>query len=232
VRDPSSTSTPARDRPPRPTPLREAFRLTPREQERFERALAAIDSANTGDPNWIWVRGRERPKELAHAELATEWIERLRPHASLELRLAARAHHVRRWEIARADFSADRAGYLAWRRRLQEHHAEQAGILLASERYPEDTILRVQALIRKRGLGFDAEAQVLEDALCLIFLETQLADLARRTTPRRMLEIAQQTLAKMSVRALELAATLPYAPAERELIEAARKRIEKAPSES
>ncbi len=231
VRDPSTTSAPGtRDHPRRPSALRDAFRLTPREQERFERALAAIDSANTGDPNWIWVRGRERPKELAHAELATEWVERLRPHASLELRLAARAHHVRRWEIARQDFPADRAGYLAWRRRLQEHHAEQAGILLASERYPEDTILRVQALIRKRGLGFDAEAQVLEDALCLIFLETQLADLARRTSRQRMLEISQQTLAKMSERALELAATLPYAPADRELFEAARKRLQKVPS--
>jgi hypothetical protein len=231
ARDPSlSSGSPARERPPRPSPLREAFRLTPREQERFERALAAIDSANTGDPNWIWVRGRERPKELAHAELASEWIEHLRPHASLELRLAARAHHVRRWEIARADFPADRAGYLVWRRRLQEHHAEQAGILLASQRYPEDTILRVQALIRKRGLGFDAEVQTLEDALCLIFLETQLGDLARRTSPQRMLEIIRQTLAKMSERAIELAATLPYSSAERELVEAARARIETGPS--
>ena len=230
ARDPGTPSAPtARDRQPRPSPLREAFRLTPREQERFERALAAIDSANTGDPHWIWVRGRERPKELAHAELATEWVERLRPHASLELRLAARAHHVRRWEIARADFPEGRAGYLAWRRRLQEHHAEQAGILLASQRYPEDTILRVQALIRKRGLGFDAEAQVLEDALCLIFLETQLADLARRTSPQRMLEIIQQTLAKMSARAIELAGMLSYTSVERELFEAARKRVEEAP---
>ena len=137
---------------------------------------------------------------------------------------------MRRWEIARADFSPDRVGYLAWRRRLQEHHAEQAGILLASERYPEDTILRVQALIRKRGLGFDAEVQVLEDALCLIFLETQLADLARRTSPQRMLEIAQQTLGKMSARGIELAASLPYTSTERELFEAARKHIEAAPS--
>ena len=231
VRGPDTTG-PGRDRQPRPGALRAAFRLTPREQERFERALAAIDSANTGDPNWIWVRGRERPKELAHAELATEWIERLRPHASLELRLAARAHHVRRWEIARANFPAGRSGYLAWRRRLQEHHAEQAGILLASERYPEDTILRVQALIRKRGLGFDAEVQVLEDALCLIFLETQLADLARRTSTQRMLQITQQTLAKMSAPGIEAAATLPYGATEREIFDAARSRMTAAPSGS
>jgi len=229
MRDPGATSAnvahgrrPERDDPSaRPEP----FRLTPREQERFERALAAIDSENTGDPNWIWVRGRERPKELAHAELATEWVERLRPRASLELRLAARAHHVRRWEIARADFPPDRSGYLAWRRRLQEHHAEQAGILLASERYPEDTILRVQALIRKRGLGRDVEVQVLEDALCLIFLETQLAELAGKTSPQRMLEITKQTLAKMSPRAIEFAESLPYAAEERALVTTALERV-------
>ena len=57
ARDPSASSPATRDRQPRPSLLREAFRLTPREQERFERALAAIDSANSGDPNWIWVRG-------------------------------------------------------------------------------------------------------------------------------------------------------------------------------
>jgi hypothetical protein len=232
ARDPGSTHVARGSQPRRtsPSPRYEPFRLTPRERERFERALAAIDSANTGDPNWIWVRGRERPKELAHAELATEWIEALLPRASLELRLAARAHHVRRWEIARSDYSADRAGYLAWRRRLQEHHAEQAGILLASERYPEDTILRVQALIRKRGLGRDAEVQALEDALCLIFLETQLGELARKTPHPRMIEITKQTLAKMSTRAIELADALPHGALERELLDAALDRVARVPS--
>ena len=37
--------------------------------------------------------------------------------------------------------------------------------------------------MRKEGLAHDAEVQALEDALCLVFLETQLADVAARLEP-------------------------------------------------
>mgnify|MGYP003576501715 CR=1 FL=1 len=193
-----------------PSPqLSGSFLLTAREHTRFERAIAGIDAINSGDPNWIWVRDRERPRELALAELVSGWVLALRPHASLELRLAARAHHIRRWAIPRSSFPAGTAGYLRWRTRLQHFHAEEIGILLAGEGYPEDTILRVQALIRKLGLGHDPEVQALEDAICLTFFETQLGDLVRRTPPPKMAEIVRRTLAKMSARAVEIARSLP-----------------------
>ncbi|MEE8474578.1 MAG: DUF4202 family protein, partial [Myxococcota bacterium] len=83
---------------------------------RLAAALAAIDAANRDDPNTLEVRGERRPKELAHAELVSEWVRRLRPEASEALLLAARAHHVRRWEIPRDRFSKDRPGYLRWRK--------------------------------------------------------------------------------------------------------------------
>jgi hypothetical protein len=54
-----------------------------------------------------------------------------------------------------------------------------AGILVAVG-YEETTIARVQDLVRKRGLGTDADVQVLEDALCLVFVETQLHNPAYR----------------------------------------------------
>jgi len=40
-------------------------------EARMARAIAAIDAANAGDPNRLEVRGATRPKELAHAELAS-----------------------------------------------------------------------------------------------------------------------------------------------------------------
>lgn len=199
---------------------RQRFRLTPVEQERYERALAVIDAMSSADPTWVWVRGAERPKELAHGELATAWVEILRPHASLELRLAARAHHLRRWLVPRARFPQGRAGYLRWRNAARQHHAEQVGIVLAGEGYPEDTILRVQGLVRKHGLGRDAEAQTLEDAICLIFIETQLEEMAAKTPPDRMHTIARQTLAKMSELARRLATSLPLQTASRALLDA------------
>lgn len=186
---------------PTPTPPR-PFRLTPKEQVRFERALAGIDAANSADPNWIAVGDRERPKELAMAERVSEWVLKLRPNASLELRLAARAHHIRRWAIPRSSFPSGAAGYHRWRTRLQHFHAEQTGILLAGEGYAEDTILRVQALIRKIGLGWDVETQALEDALCLTFIELQLEDLAARIPEQKLAGILRQTLDKMSERAV------------------------------
>ena len=67
------------------------------EVDRFARAVAAIDDANADDPNTITVDGVERPKELAHAEMMTDWVRRLDPDASNAQLLAARAHHLRRW---------------------------------------------------------------------------------------------------------------------------------------
>lgn len=47
----------------------------------LEVALRRIDAANEEDPNTLEVRGRLAPKELAHAELMSEWVVRLRPDA-------------------------------------------------------------------------------------------------------------------------------------------------------
>ena len=185
---------------------------------RFERAIAAIDAANADDPHEIEVRGARRKKELAHAELASEWIARLAPGASEALHLAARAHHVRRWEIPRSDYPADRAGYHRWRKALHEHHAAVVGRILRDLGYGDDTIARVQDLVRKRGLGRDPEVQALEDALCLVFVETQLADLAARMDEAKLVDVVRKTLRKMSPAAHAHAQGLPLSPHERALL--------------
>src|SRR5580704_352617 len=149
-------------------------------RDRFARAIAAIDAANGDDPNRILVRGEIRPKEQAHAELVTEWVVRLRPEPSEALLLAARAHHLRRWTSLRASYPEGRAGYLRWRRDLSQRQAAGVGALLDDAGYDELTIERVQSIMRKRDLASDPDVQALEDALCLVFLETQCDDLASR----------------------------------------------------
>jgi hypothetical protein len=186
---------------------------------RLERALAAIDAANRDDPHTLAVRGAVRPKELAHAELASEWVLRLRPDASEELRLAARAHHLRRWEIPRSVHPAGRQGYHRWRRALQDLHAERVGAILREVGYGATAVARVQELVRKRGLGTDPEAQALEDALCLVFLETQLAAITERLEPARLEDVLRKTLAKMSLQAVALARKLPLGASQRELVD-------------
>ena len=53
---------------------------------RDARGAAAIDAANSADPNTIVVRGRTEPLALAHGRLAAEWIDRLVPDADDALR--------------------------------------------------------------------------------------------------------------------------------------------------
>jgi len=181
--------------------------------DRLRATLAAIDAANAGDPHTIAVRGRIRAKEQAHSELVSEWIARLAPRASETLQLAGRAHHLRRWEIPRADYPAGREGYLRWRRALHDFHAEQASAILAEHGYDPAEIRRVSDLLHKRGLARrDRDAQVLEDALCLVFLETQYREIAERLDEEKLLDVTAKTLRKMSDRAKELALELPLDP--------------------
>jgi hypothetical protein len=180
--------------------------------EAFADAIAAIDAVNADDPNTVTVRGRTGPKEVLHAELATEWVRRLRPGAGEALLLAARGHHLRRWSIPRASYPTGRAGYLRWRRALADQHARELGDLLARSGYDGATVQRVQALVRKEGLGRDPEVQTLEDALCLVFLETQLADVAARLDGETRARVLERTLRKMSPEARELARSLALDP--------------------
>jgi len=189
--------------------------------DRFARAVAAIDAVNADDPNRIMVRGELRPKELAHAELATEWALVLDPDPSEAVLLALRAHHIRRWAIPRSSYPTGRAGYLRWRRELHRLHADTVAEILEQVGYEQATIARVQRIVAKRDLGKDRDVQVLEDALCLVFIETQLDDLRRRLEREKMLDVVRKTLAKMSDDAIALTMTIDIPDADRALILAA-----------
>jgi hypothetical protein len=186
--------------------------------ERFERAITEIDRANADDPHQIEVRGELRPKELAHADLAGEWIERLVERPSEALRLATRAHHLRRWSLPRSDFPEGRSGYLVWRQALKQQHADEAARILEACGYDTTTIHSVTRIILRKNLTGSADAQALEDALCLVFFETQLAELAGKLDAEKMRDVAIKTLCKMSSRARDLALGLPIDPKYIELL--------------
>lgn len=188
------------------------------EAARFDRAIAAIDAANADDPHSIEVRGTSRPKELAHADLMTEWVHCLDPAATDAQLLAARAHHLRRWSVSRSAYPEGRAGYLRWRTALRRQHAAEVGVLLEAVGYDAETIERVQAIVNKQGLSRDPAIQTHEDALCLVFLETQLADLVDSLGDDKIVAVIRKTAAKMSPTALALAADLPLSDRDRALL--------------
>ena len=141
--------------------------------------------------------------------MAVAWVRRLRPDAGEALLLAARAHHVRRWEIPRDSEPEGRAGYLRWKRRLQRHHAEIAGRVLAGLGYDEATTVRVQAIVTKEHLRDDPDVQTLEDALALVFVETQFTELADKLDEDHMVDVVVRTLRKMTPAGREAALELP-----------------------
>jgi len=190
----------------------------PSDPVRFAEAIRRFDEENARDPNTLEINGERLPRELVYARWLTEWVLRLCPQASEALRLAARCQHIRRWEIPRESFPMDRAGYLRWRTTLQRFHAEQSARILREVGYPEEMVRRVQELNLKKGLPHDPEMQVLEDALCLVFLEHQLEDLASRISEDKLVNALARSWKKMSAAGRAAALDLHYSERVRPLL--------------
>lgn len=161
-------------------------------------ALDAIDAANAEDPRTLDVRGSSRPWALGEGELATIWLDQLRPDAPDALRVAVRAHHIRRWETPRDSYPEGRAGYLKWRKHLYDVAADHASAILRDHGATDAVIARVSDLMHKRSIKTDPDAQTYEDVLCLVFLESQFTDFAAKQAPDKLDGIVTKTLAKMS----------------------------------
>lgn len=170
--------------------------------DRLEKVLAAIDDFNRRDPS-----GRELP----YSEKLTEWVLKLNPQASEALRIAARGQHTGRWTVPRSSYPMNRGGYLRWREDLKRFHAKTVGEFMTRAGYSPAEVEEVQQIILKKNLQANPDAQTIEDALCLVFLETQFEELAAKTPRDKMLEIVRKTWKKMSEpgRQAALAMNLP-----------------------
>jgi hypothetical protein len=161
----------------------------------FDDALARIDAIHADDPQ---QDADGQPRELAYARRMSAWLERLAPQASDSLRLAVRCQHLRRWAIPRASYPEGKVGYLRWRKDESLAHAALAAELLAQAGYGAQVVQRVQSLVKKERIKHDAEAQLLEDATCLAFLELELESFARKHDDAKVVDILRKTWAKMS----------------------------------
>ena len=161
---------------------------------RLDEALARIDAVHAEDPE---KEGGEA-KELAYARRMGVWLEKLSPNASEPLRLAVRCQHLRRWSIPRSAYPEGKVGYLRWRKESAIAHAALAAEILGKAGYGAGTVQRVQSLIKKERIKHDAEAQLLEDAACLVFLEFEFAAFAAKHDEAKLIDILRKTWAKMS----------------------------------
>ncbi len=190
-------------------------------QEMLNRAIAQIDAVLTEDPNLMEVNGRFYPTATIHAQKRSEWIMKLMGDAASEaLQIAARAQHIRRWEIPRESYPQGRTGYLKWRTDLKKFHAAETAVIMQAVGYGETAVSRVKDLITKKQLKQDPEAQALEDALCLVFLEMQFTDFAQKEADK-ITNILQKTWKKMSPQGRQFALQLPMRNEDRAIIEKA-----------
>jgi hypothetical protein len=170
-------------------------------KHRLARVIAEIDQANAHDPNAISVGGAEEPAELVYSRRMSAMLERFAPEASELLKIAAHAQHIERWTSPRSAYPDGRIGYLRWRNDLKNYHAERTGQLMSACGYGDAEIARVKALIKKEKLKYDADAQALEDVVCLVFLEDYLGEFAGKHDEAKVIDILRKTWVKMSPKA-------------------------------
>jgi hypothetical protein len=159
---------------------------------------AAIDAANAADPNRIVYAGAEHPRAELEGRRARHWLDLLRTDAADPLRLAAHAHHIRRWEVPRDSQPHTRQGYLDWRSGLYRFHAKALGELMQVAGYSKADRAEAARVMLKRDIKTDIDAQSYEDAVSLAFLEIRLADFAQSVTDERLMRALRRTWAKMS----------------------------------
>jgi len=168
--------------------------------ERLDRAHALIDAANAVDP---------AGEALRYGQRMTAALEAFAPGASETLKIAARAQHIERWTIPRGSYPEGRIAYLTWRKDLQKLHARRAGEIMAACGYSEAEIARTASLLRKERLKQDADAQTLEDVICLVFLRYEAEPFIARHEDDKVRDILAKTARKMSAAGLAAAAAVP-----------------------
>ena len=186
--------------------------------EQFDRAIERFDAANREDPNLEVADGVEQAKELLYARRMTACLDRFSPDAPEPVRLAARCQHIRRWTIPRTDYPEGRNGYRRWRTDLARFHASTAAAILRGVGYDDATVARVESLLRKERLKTDPDVQLLEDVICLVFLEHYLSDFAPKHDEEKLLEVLRKTWPKMSDDGRRAALALDLAPDLRALV--------------
>ncbi|MEP5340864.1 MAG: DUF4202 domain-containing protein [Algibacter sp.] len=191
------------------------------EPTRFEIAIALIDKKNSEDINKYEVSGLDYPKELLYSLRMSRKLLQFKPDASKALQIAARAQHICRWKIARNEYPMDRVGYLKWRETLKKMHGDMTAEILNQVGYDKEFIDRVSFLINKKLIKKNEETQILEDTICLVFLDYYFEEFAAKHTDEKIIDILKKTWVKMSDNGHAAALKLPFSDKSLDLVKQA-----------
>jgi len=167
-------------------------------EDKLSIAIKLFDEANENDPNKEYFQGKEYPKELLYSIRLTDKLNDFCPDASESLKLAVRCQHICRWEIPRDTYEMNREGYLKWRKELKLFHAEKSSEILSNVGYSNIEIDAVKSLLLKKNLKQNKDVQILEDVVCLVFLEHNLSKFSEKYSEDKLIDIIRKTWNKMS----------------------------------
>lgn len=187
----------------------------------FQAACELIDAENAQDPNSEIFQSITFPKELLYSNRMYERLMNFHPNASEAIQIASKAQHICRWEIPRESYPMDRLGYLKWREDLKKFHAKTTASILQKSGYDSEFIARVSFLIEKKLLKKDEETQLLEDVICLVFLEHYFDPFVQKHDSEKMKNIILKTWNKMSEKGHQEALKINYSASNLQLIKEA-----------
>lgn len=190
-------------------------------EEKIKELFSQIDEVNNQDPNSEIWNGQSHPKELIYGQRMTEMLSVYQQESSFELQVAARGQHIERWVIPRADYPMDRPGYLKWRTSLKIFHGDRLAQLLEAVEASSESINRVKDLLMKKKLKSDQETKVLEDVICLVFIQFHLEAFAASHPEAKIISIIQKTWAKMTEKGHQMALEMKHEPSILALIQKA-----------
>lgn len=189
-----------------------------RRQRKLHAVLAAIDEINLKDPRADALQEEElklasaeqsltAPKEWLYGQRMSRRLRCFAPWASHVVQIAARAQHVKRWVSERKAYPKGTAGYRQWRQDLGKMHAEIAKEEMLKVGYSTKEASRVTKLLTKQDIKGDKEVQLLEDVICLVFLEFYWFPFSKKHVlepekdamgEEKLLDIVKKTWVKMS----------------------------------
>jgi hypothetical protein len=178
--------------------------------DKLQQAFELFDAYNKQDPTTLVWDGVTYPSEYFYAIELYNWVLKLDPKASEAVLLASRSQHIGRWTIPRESYPDGKVGYLNWRSDLAKFHAITSGYMMLQAGYDENFIEEVKRIILKQKIKLDPEVQLMENALCLVFLEFQFEDFIQKHDNDKLVHIIKKTWNKMSQPGRDAAFTLKY----------------------
>jgi len=185
---------------------------------KLEKAFELFDAFNKQDPGTITWEGVIYPAEYFYAVQLYNWVLKLAPAASEMVLLASRSQHIGRWKVPRNSYPEGKSAYLRWRTDLAKYHAETAGQLMLQAGYNLKEVKYIQQIIRKEQLRTNPEVQVIENALCLVFLQFQYEDFIVKHDDKKVITIIKKSWTKMTEPGRNAALTLHFSEKGKALI--------------